>query len=539
MSTTLNFKDIIDKPEWRPLAIIPNAHAAGGSICSDMRNDETRHPEIFQLVSAAIVNAYNSKNDGWYFLGTPGLANTFGAGAAAVFAPSRGPTGNIGAGCSTTTIVTSTTWTIGANVLANRCDGTGFRIRVIGKSAGGSGKTEERTIVANSSATAGTITIELESALTFTPANGDTYEILSGRAMIINTGAAGAGQFKYWDTATRAFSGNLGTTNLPTLATDTAMLSLDEQYVPYTRKPGEGFLIGAGQYDGTSKGCLTATDSASGTLTGQASGGDAAVLQHEYRNFQIRIVEDTSIPTAVGQRRVISQHTAGASPVYTLSTAWAVTPSTTCKYVIENCNFILLVTGGTGSVYAYNPTPDAIVSNAGTSIAADAWHASIFAARGANFAAGGSFIQSFGIVPDTAKYSRHSYIFSPRGGATVTMDLFDIAGAATGSWSLAIATSYPSGGTTFTTGTAWCYLPQSNFGEWIFMVLNVTGYIFRFNVKDRVFEAWTQLRYTQSGTAAVGQRMDTTVYVDGETKVGFVKLMNHVSTVMHDILIQR
>ena len=56
---------------------------------------------------------------------------------------------------------------------------------------------------------------------------------------------------------------------------------------------------------------------------------------NEYRNFQIRIVEDTVNPTAVGQRRNITSHTAGASPVYTVP-AWTVTPSANANFVIEN-----------------------------------------------------------------------------------------------------------------------------------------------------------------------------------------------------------
>jgi hypothetical protein len=539
MATTLGFKDIIDKPEFRPFALCPNAHAAGVSICGDRRNNETRHPSIFQLASAAIVNQYHTKNDGWMFLGTPALTNTFGAGACAVFCPHQGPRGSIGSGCSTTKIVTSTTWTIGANLLANRGDGIGFRVRIIGKSSGGSGKVEERTVVANSAASSGALTFYLDQALSFTPASGDTYEFLSGRVMLINTGAAGAGQFKYYDLVLNVYSGNLSITNLPTLATDSYMAMLDEQYVPYDRKPGEGFVVGSGQYDGTAFYCLTATGSASGTLTGQSSGGDASVLQNEYRNFQIRIVEDTGIPTAVGQRRLITSHTAGASPVYTLSAAWTVTPSSTCKYVIENCNFLLLVTGGTGNIYAYNPTPDAIVSNAGTSVAADSWNSSIFAARGANFNAGGSFEQSFGIEPDIGKYSRHSFIWSFRGGATVTCDLFDLAGAATGAWSLAVGTSIPSGATTITTGSCWAQDPVSNEGKYMYLMLNVTSYIFRFDMKTRTMEQFAQLRYLQSGTAAVGNRLACSAFIDGNTKVGFLHVLSHVSTMFHDILLQR
>lgn len=526
MATTLGFKDIIDKPDWRPLTAALNAHAAGISLCSDMRNNEDRHPEVFQLASAAIVNAYNVKNDAWYFCGTPALANTFGAGASCAVAPSIGPRGTIAAGCSTTSIVTSTTWTIGPNMLANRGDGIGFKVRIIGLTAG---LVEEKYVIANSAAAGAAITFGLDSALTFTPSASDLYEFLSGRVYLINTGAAGAGQFKYYDIATRTFSGNLGTTNLPTLATDSCLISLDELYTPYDKAPGLGFL-----------GTLTNTGrAANNTITGHATGGDAGVLANEYRNFQIRITKDAGVPGAVGQRRLITSHTAGASPVYTLSSNWNPNPSTSgVEYVIENANFLNLVTGGTGNIYTYNPTPATITLNAGGTIAADAWANNAFAARGANFAAGGTMIQAFGLVPDTAKNARHSHFHSFRGNLA-TVDVFDIAGAATGSWSLAQPIGYPSGATLPTTGTAWCYAPASQEGRYAYMILNNTGLVFRYDLKNRVMEPWTSLKYTQSGTAVVGQRMDRTVFVDGSTKVCFVMVLGHLQSNFFDTLIQR
>ena len=78
------------------------------------------------------------------------------------------------------------------------------------------------------------------------------------------------------------------------------------------------------------------------SITGQASAGDAGVLANEFRNYQIRIVEDTTTPTSVGQRRRIGFHSAGPSPKYMLTAAWTVTPSSTAKFVIENWEDCLL-----------------------------------------------------------------------------------------------------------------------------------------------------------------------------------------------------
>jgi hypothetical protein len=38
MPTTLDFKDIIDLPDWRPLAVAPSTTAAAVCIAGDHRN---------------------------------------------------------------------------------------------------------------------------------------------------------------------------------------------------------------------------------------------------------------------------------------------------------------------------------------------------------------------------------------------------------------------------------------------------------------------------------------------------------------------
>ena len=306
-------------------------------------------------------------------------------------------------------------------------------------------------------------------------------------------------------------------------------MSLSEQYVPYNRAPGEGFL-----------GKCTATAAAASSLTGHSdTTGDYSVLANEYRNFQIRIVEDTVNPTANGQRRLITSHTAGASPVYTLSSAWSVIPSTNAKYVIENNNLMLLVTGGTGNVYTYNPNPDAVVLNGGTSLAADTWSTSAFGARGANFAAGGCFEQKFGIVPDAGKNIRHSQIVSFRGGNTNTLDCLDIAGSATGTWSTGLAAGTPPL-TLFTTGTSWAYAPADNKGRYIYGIINNTQYTFRYDTIARTFESWAQLRYTQGSSAQVGCRMASTVCVDSDgTKISIINLIGMQQVNFFDIIAQR
>ncbi|MBI4644196.1 MAG: hypothetical protein HY743_10860 [Deltaproteobacteria bacterium] len=439
-------------------------------------------------------------------LASPALAGTFGAGAGAEFLPSQGPRGTLATGCTSTSMVLSTALpaVVGVNALANRGDGIGFKIRIIGNAAGSSGKTEERYIIGNTGGTTPTIT--LDSTLSFTPAADDAYEFLSGRVFMLSAGTLAAGVWKYYDVLTNSLSGNLATTNLPaTISTDFSAVALDELHVPYNRNPGEGFL-----------GSLVATAAAAGTITGQATGGDAAVLLNEYRNFQIRIVQDTGAPTAVGQRRLISSHTAGPSAVYTLASNWTVTPSATATFVIENCNYLLVFSSAQGTVFTYNPTPLIIGS-----LATDTWNTAVFSPRGANMGAGCTSCQSFGLVPDAAKNARHSFIYSFRGGNVNTLDLLDIAGGATGAWTLGIGYGNASANFLFTTGACGVYAPAVQQGRHLYISNNGTQRFARFDLLNRTLEPWCWLRYAQ-GTSAVGERCAMTLFIDGSTELGFL-----------------
>jgi hypothetical protein len=514
-----------NKQEWRPRAVnMPAntvlAHSAGVSMCSDLRNNETRDPSAYMLYSATALYRYNVKPDGWGLVGSPALAGTFGAGACCVFDPDIGPSGTIGAGCSTTKIVTSSViTTVAVNQLAGRgADSKGYIIRITGKTVG---KTEEAEIVANTSGT--TPIIYLKTALSFTPSNLDTFKILSGRVYMLSANTLAAGLFKYYDLATNTFSGNLATTNLPaTIGTDSSIICLAEQYVPNDRAPGEGFF-----------GVLTATASAAGTLTGQAALGDAVVLQNEYRNFQIRITEDTAIPAAVGQIRVIVSHTAGASPIYSLSANWTNTPTATAKYVIENPRLIILFTSANVATFVYNPNTDSITNGTGT-VAADAWSATYFGNRTAP-GLGVTTFPSFGLSYDPLNQSRHSYIWSFRGAGTLSLDMLDIAGAIAGTWTNGIA--YNGSGPLLTTGTCGRYCPATSGGKYGYLTFNNTNNFFRFDVQERSLVPYTQLRFPQAGTAAAGDRVCSTVVYKDATKYSMLLFLGHLSGNFFDLVI--
>ncbi|UXQ89119.1 hypothetical protein [Synechococcus phage MinM1] len=528
------FKKVLDRLLWAQVAPSPNAHAAAMSMAGDMRNDSSRNPFIYTLHSNALLNRFNIVTKAWQVVSTtPLTAGTFGAGSTSAFAPSFGAVGTIAAGATTTsvTLTTALPTAVGVNMLANRGGSgeLGFKLRIIDTVAG---RTEERWIVGNTAGTTPTIT--LETALTFTPATGARYELLCGRLFMLGAGTTGAGIFRTFEPASNTLA-NRGTTNLPaTIGTDSAMLVLDELYVPYNHRPGEGMVKGATSYD-TGLVALLATAAGASSLTGQATGGDAVIAANEYRNFQIRIVADPTTPASVGQRRIIASHTAGPSPVYTLGTAWTTQPSASARFVIEQPNLIVLRSSAVTTTYTYNYT-DATVNNGTTSIAADAWSTTYVGAAPAANAAGCLWAPSFGIQPDPARNARHSFNYFWRGGA-VTLDLLDIAGGTTGLWTGGI--TYDGNVNSFGAGTTGCYSPFGQEGRYTYVnvyTASAVNQIFRFDARNRVFSPYVPTDFIQSGTAAQGGRMAAYAAIDGSDTYDVVLLQSHLATVAQELI---
>jgi hypothetical protein len=295
-------------------------------------------------------------------------------------------------------------------------------------------------------------------------------------------------------------------------------------YVPYDRSPGEGLL-----------GVMTATATAAGTLTGQASNtgnvGDAGVAANEFRNFQIRIVEDTAIPTAVGQRRAISSHTAGASSVYTLNANWTVTPSATAKYVIENPNWWLWQPQGATICYIFREATYCAVGDG-------LWNAAILTGRGAVAGAGVTLIPSYGMQQNNqiaaadaaSRPARYSQVHSFRGGGVGTLDIIDIAAQSI------TATAIDVRGATFTTGNSYSYAPACCEGRFAYLNAASQSANYRYDVKNRVLSQWSAVPVAL-GTMVVGQRMATALFVDGATKINRLLMLGIGTVGFFDVMV--
>lgn len=531
------FKKVIDRLMWAQVAPSFNGHSAGSSFASDLRSDVSRNPFVYQLSSAALLNRYNIVTKAWTFVQSPALAGTFGVGAAATFVPSLGLVGTIAAGATTTRVTLSTALptAVGVNMLANRGGSGeyGYKLRIIDPVVG---KTAERYITGNSGGTQPVITVQ--SSFGFTPSTGARYEIIAGRVFMLGAGTTAANIWRSFEVASNTLSTGLSTTNLPaTIATDSDITVLDEQYTPFNCKPGDGMVLGTYNYDTgvVSRFALAATAAGASTLTGQATLGDSSVVANEYRNFQIRIVEDTVNPTAVGQRRIVASHTAGPSAVYTLGTAWTVTPSSSAKFVIELPNLLLLRSSATTTVYVYN-YGDATVNNGTNSIAAGAWSITYFGAAPAANASGGMWAPSWGIQPDADRNARQSFCYFFRGGAT-TLDVLDIAGSITGTWTAGVVYD---GAIPLTVGTCGSYSPFENEGRMFYMniyVASAVNQIYRFDVQNRVLSPFTPTDFLQSGTAAAGKRMAAYAALDGTDTYDVVLLQAHLSTVAQEMVV--
>ncbi len=529
------FKKVIDRMMWAQVPPSPNASASGTSMCVDMRSDVSRNPFVYNLIATTVLNRFNIVTKSWQLAVNPAVA-AVAASSTSCFVPSFSAVGTIAAGATTTSFTLSTVLpaAVGVNMLGNRggSGDSGFKIRITDTVAG---KTEERFIIGNTGGTAPTIRVD--NPFTFTPSTGARYEFLSGEVFMLSSGVIAAASWRAFDIAVNSLA-NLTTTGLPTIATDSAILVMDEQYTPYNCEPGEGMIKGTFEYDNNvvSRKALSATAAAAGTITGQATGGDAVVVANEYRNFQIRIVQDTTNTTAVGQRRLIASHTAGPSAVYTLGANWTVTPSSSAKFVIEQPNQIVLRTAANTTTYTYNYT-DASMTNGTNTIAAGAWSTTYYAVGPAANGVGNLWAPSFGIEIDAGRNARHSFNYFFRGGGVTTLDLFDIAGGTTGAWTGAIV--YDGGNNAIGTGTTGAYAPYGQGGRFTYMniyVASVTNQIYRFDSEHRVLSPYTATDFLQSGTAAAGGRMAAYAALDGTDKYDVVLLQSHLSTVSQELI---
>lgn len=474
MTTIVNLRKLLHRKAWEACTNAPAATTAGGFVVSD-KYDITNGSRAFMMTSAAAVYMYEGNEDAWCALPASGATGTFAAGSCGEY---RGLGAMGGTFNQTATAGTTSTLTTNRTIVRNL---SGQRIRVVA----GTGIGYEGTVASN--------TLGANAVVTVTPGNGvafdatTQYQIYSGSLWFMNAGTAAVG-FSVYDVATNAWTAR-SVTNLPTLWGTTGQLIS-------TLGSVKTFASG------------TATAGAASTLTN----GAKAWATNMWSNYQVRITAGTG----KGQIRVIASNT---GTVLTVSAAWTVVPDATSIYSIEgNDDVFYLVGNNAVTLYKFTVSTNtwAVVTPG--------------AARAGGMGGGGTAdwvdnAPNWGNEVAVAHYTtvlfkqNGRYIYSFRGAASSTLDVYDIAANA---WISGVV--YGNQAETFTAGSH-----SVDMDGQIFIAKEATGRIFNFEVdKNRLTPLATNTTQVALGGAAVdGDKMFILPYSDGGTKIMFGYMLRH------------
>lgn len=427
---------------------------------------------------SAIYN-YNADEDAWALLPASGATGTFAAGACGEFR-ALGAMG--GVQDQTATAGTTTTLTTNKTITRNL---VGSKIRVIS----GTGVGYEGTVASN--------TIGANSVITVTPASSvafnstTVFRVWSGSLWFFNAGTAAVG-FSVYDRATNAWT-TKSVTNLPTAWGTTGRLVSTESL--------------AGTFEtGTSTGSNTTT-----TLNNTGK----SWLVNAYTNYQVRITGGTGI----GQIRTIASNTATA---LTVSVAWTVTPDATSVYAIEgNDDFFYLLGNAATTLYKFVVSTNTWSTISPGSARGGAAGAGV-TADWVNAVQDTDWADATGNLLTTGVYKQNGrYIYSFRGGAANSLDMYDIAA---NTWVSAV--DYGGRGETFTTGSS-----STTFDGNIYIAKEATGRLFKFDVAQHTLGGLTTNLHPQS-TATDGGKLLVIPYVDGSTKLPYLYVLQHTRVEM-------
>lgn len=430
----------------------PTASVAGSFILKDPKG--IKKTALF-VASATAQYLYDVDEDAWEQIPSMALAGTFGAGAC-------------GAWVQWSNTLTANGGTVSKATTATQISGIakGKKVRFLsGANIGLEVVVESVKIVLG-----GNCELNFATPLPNVVSNNDTFIVETGRYVVMNAGTIASGIIKTYDVLTGVVT-SLGTTGLPaTWGTDGKMVATPS-YV------GE-FATG------------TATAGGASTLTNSAK----TWATNQWCNFQVRIVSGTGI----GQVRTITSNT---GTVLTVSSAWTIQPDTTSVYAIEgNDDFLYLAGNGAVAMYRYS-----FSANAWTTLAPTT-------ARGGSPSTGMSLNwlgkSEDALWQDESAILDGRYIFSFRGGATATLDRYDIAGGTVGAGAW-LAVTYIRSTETFTTGSSYDFESGK-----IFIKKDATNRLFYLDVVGNELKPFST-DFFPDGTAVIGDKMFSVDYDDG------------------------
>lgn len=561
MTTAVKLRKLLHRKAWEACNSAPANTTAGGFVVSD-KNDTVVGSKAFLVTNVSNIYMYEGDQDAWCQLPNSGIAGTFAAGSCGEF---RGIGAMGGSFTQTATAGTTTTLTTNRTIVKSIA---GSRIRVVA----GTGVGYEGIVTGN--------TLNTNAVLTVSPANGvafdatTQFQVYSGSLWFFNAGTVAVG-FSVYDIATNAWTARsvaglptawgtdgqlvstaggvsagylnrnrypiipnsmneLATTSATatTIVDTTALWSVNQwQYgtVQIVGGAGLGQVRVIASNTATeltvTSAWTTTPDTTSkftirfGVAAGLATSATGTTLVNSgkawatnmWANYQVRITSGTG----VGQIRAITSNTGTTLTVPT----WTVNPDATSTYMIEanDDSFYLL---GNNAVTMYRFT---VSSNTWATLAP-------VAARAGAQATGGTADHITEVIGwDNETQINHynntifkqngRYIYSFRGGASSTLDVYDIAA---NTWISGVA--YGNQIETFTSGTS----SVDGLG-FIYINKEATGRIFRFDVSQNelVPVATNTNQVALGGAAVVGDKMFIMPYHDGQTMIYYGYVMRH------------
>lgn len=474
---TQNNKRILHRKEWQMMTPSPANSAAATFIIKDPLG--IKRTTLF-VVNATTHYLYAADEDAWMQVPSMALAGTWAAGSCGcwlcwsnILTASGGTTTSL----TTTTSINSAAYGNTIRFLTGLNAGlevvcTGFKI-----------------------IPGGTNTLTFD-ALPNAVANNDTFVVSSGRYVVLNAYTSlVANVVKTYDPLTGVITA-LGTTGLPaSWGTDGKMCATPS-------------YVGA-----FATGTATAGTGAT-TIVNSAKAWDA----DQWINYQVRITSGTGI----GQVRTIIDNDGTSITFAAMSPA----PDTSSVYAIEaNDNFIYLAGNNAKTLYRY-------------SLSEATWTSMSPTVARATTPSTGMSLNWIGKTGD-ANWSVENtildgrYIFSFTGGASSTLDRFDIAGgtAGAGTWN---AITYSGKQETFTTGSSFDIDTNK-----IFCKKDATNRFFYYDVTGNYLYPFSTNMYTDS-TAVLGDKLFTVSYSDNsgdnDTITWLYSLMNSGSA-LHRIMV--
>ena len=470
MTITNRAVPLLHRKEWQMMTPAPVATAAGSFVVHDVADTDN----LALLVASATVHyLYHHDEDAWVQIPSGALAGTFGAGACGARLRWSAPvTAN---GGTTTTITTTAAITSLA---------IGRTVRMLTGTAANVGQV--RTVASVLITPGGTSTMTVTPALPAAVAASDTCAVDVGRFAVLNAGTIVAGAFKFFDALTMTWGANLSITGLPaTWGTDGKMVATPS-HVAYATG--------------------TATAGAATTLTNAAK----TWTVNQWANYQVRITAGTG----AGQVRTIASNTA---TVLTVSSAWTTTPDATSVYSIEgNDDYLYALGNNAVTLYRY-------------SISANTWSTITpgIARAGAPVAGmTANWVDQTGdpLWANEADIRDGRYIYSLRGGATATLDRYDLA---LNTWA---AITYGPLAEVFTTGSS-----SVAAGRYLFIRKDATNRFFKLSVRGNLLEPLSTNLYPD-GAAVLGEKL-WVKQLDSSGSVAWLYSLTNSGTVLHRLML--